>query len=49
MDARSLDGRRVRFPARALHRIVGPNGVQGVYRLVFDQKGKFKSLSNLSY
>lgn len=46
--ARSRDGRRVVFPARALRRIVGPDGVHGLYRLTFTSEGKFESLVALS-
>ncbi|MFC0338907.1 Protein of unknown function [Kushneria avicenniae] len=48
VDAHSVDGRRVRFPARALRRIVGPNGVHGVYRLAFDGAGRFESLVSMA-
>ncbi|WP_136064805.1 DUF2835 family protein [Modicisalibacter radicis] len=42
--ARSRDGRRVVFPAQALRRIVGRDGVHGLYRLTFTADGKFESL-----
>ncbi|GGX92653.1 hypothetical protein GCM10007160_20190 [Litchfieldella qijiaojingensis] len=42
--ARSLDGRRVIFPATALRHIVGRNGVDGVYRLTYSESGKFESI-----
>ena len=32
------------FPARALHRVVGPQGVHGIYRLTFNASGRFESL-----
>ncbi|MCM2129789.1 DUF2835 family protein [Larsenimonas rhizosphaerae] len=44
VHARSMDGRRVQFPARALHRVVGPQGVHGIYRLTFNPSGRFESL-----
>lgn len=44
---RSLDGRSVLFPASALRRIVGPDGVDGVYRLTFSDSGKFESITPL--
>lgn len=46
--ARSRDGRRVVFPAQALRRIVGRDGVHGLYRLTFTADGKFESLVALS-
>ncbi len=47
IDAQSLDGCRVCFFAQALHRIVGPNGVHGMYRLIFDEIGLFEKLYGL--
>jgi len=47
VHARSVDGRRVAFPARALRRIVGPDGVHGVYRLRFSEEGRFEALMPL--
>ena len=46
--ARSRDGRGVAFPARALRRIVGRDGVHGLYRLTFTHEGKFESLVALA-
>ncbi|WP_245977581.1 DUF2835 family protein [Kushneria sinocarnis] len=43
----SPDGRKVLLPARALHRIVGPSGVQGVYRMTYDDNGRFVSLERI--
>ncbi|MFC3286356.1 DUF2835 family protein [Litchfieldella rifensis] len=45
--AHSLDGRRVIFPATALRRIVGRDGVDGVYRLSYSDSGKFESIVRL--
>ncbi len=44
VHTRSLDGRRVIFPATALRRIVGRDGVNGVYRLTYSNSGKFESI-----
>ena len=41
---RSLDGRRVLFLAEALRRVITPEGVHGVYRLVFSVEGRFESI-----
>lgn len=41
---RSLDGRRVVFPAEALRRVITPEGVHGVYRLVFSVEGRLESI-----
>nr|WP_298522810.1 DUF2835 family protein [uncultured Halomonas sp.] len=46
--AYSQDGRRVIFPAQALRRIVGRDGVHGLYRLSFTSDGRFESLVALS-
>lgn len=40
----SLDGRRVAFPALALRRIVGRDGVHGRFRLHFSATGKFEDI-----
>lgn len=47
VHAQSLDGRRVQFPAMALRRIVGRDGVHGIYRLTFSSSGKFESIEAL--
>lgn len=44
---RSLDGRRVVFPAEALRRVVTRDGVHGVYRLTFSDEGRLHSLQAL--
>lgn len=46
--ARSLDGRRVVFPAEALRQVVTRDGVRGVYRLCFSDQGRFVSIQRLS-
>ncbi|GHA84451.1 DUF2835 family protein [Modicisalibacter luteus] len=45
--ATSVDGRRVLFPARALRRILRRDGVNGVFRLVFTEDGRFESITAL--
>lgn len=46
--ARSLDGRRVVFPAEALRRVVGRDGVHGTFRLSFTPEGRFLSIARLT-
>lgn len=40
----SLDGRRVVFPAEALRRVVGREGVHGIFRLTFTPEGRFQAI-----
>lgn len=44
----SLDGRRVVFPADALRRVVGRDGVNGVFRLTFSPEGRFQRIQRLT-
>lgn len=44
VHTRSLDGRRVVFPASALRQIIGRDGVDGIYRLTYSESGKFESI-----
>lgn len=48
VHARSVSGKKVAFPAQALRRIVGPDGVHGVYRLRFSEAGRFESLEPIA-
>lgn len=41
VTARATNGQTVQFPVAALHRYILPNGVQGRYRLTFDEQHKF--------
>ncbi|MCF7764758.1 MAG: DUF2835 domain-containing protein [Verrucomicrobia bacterium] len=45
--AMSRGGLRVQFPANVLQRFVTPDGVQGVFRLTFDEGNKFVSIEKL--
>ncbi|QJQ94071.1 MULTISPECIES: DUF2835 domain-containing protein [Halomonadaceae] len=47
VHALSVDGRRLVFPATALRHIVSHDGVHGVFRLSFNEQGKFESLAPL--
>ncbi|WP_019605137.1 DUF2835 domain-containing protein [Teredinibacter turnerae] len=42
--ARSVDGRRVRFPARILQRFVTREGVSGAFVITFDDANRFQSI-----
>jgi hypothetical protein len=44
---RSLDGRRVIFPATALRQVVAPDGVHGLFRLQFSATGQFETIHRL--
>lgn len=48
VHTRSLDGRRVIFPAEALRRVVTRDGVHGTFRLTFSAEGRFESLRPLA-
>ena len=45
--ARSLDGRRVVFPASALVRVMTRDGVRGCFRLEFSPQGRLLGLVRL--
>ena len=47
VHTRSLDGRRVLLPARALRRVVTCDGVHGIYRLTYGADGRFESLRRI--
>lgn len=48
LHTRSLDGRRVLFPAEALRRVVTRDGVHGTFRLIFSAEGRFESIRPLA-
>ncbi|MDL0432632.1 DUF2835 domain-containing protein [Marinobacter sp. TBZ242] len=41
------DGRSVRFPARILSRFYLRDGIQGSFRILFDDAGKFTSIERI--
>ncbi|PSF11641.1 DUF2835 domain-containing protein [Marinobacter shengliensis] len=41
------DGRSVRFPARILSRFFLKDGIQGSFRILFDDQGKFAAIERL--
>ncbi|WP_108446326.1 DUF2835 domain-containing protein [Halomonas denitrificans] len=47
VQTRSLDGRRVAFPAEALRRVVTRDGVHGRFRLTFTEAGRFCAIRRL--
>ncbi|MFG6158768.1 DUF2835 domain-containing protein [Halomonas sp. 1390] len=47
VQTRSLDGRRVVFPAEALRRVVTRDGVHGRFRLTFTEAGRFCAIQRL--
>lgn len=47
VQARSTDGRRVQFPARALPQVVTPEGAIGRFRLTFSEDGRFESIHRI--
>ncbi|MCE9664000.1 DUF2835 domain-containing protein [Halomonas sp. M5N1S17] len=47
VHTRSLDGRKVIFPAEALRRVVTRDGVHGRFRLTFSDAGRFVSIEAL--
>ncbi|RCV90902.1 DUF2835 domain-containing protein [Billgrantia montanilacus] len=48
VHTRSLDGRKVIFPAEALRRVVTRDGVHGCFRLTFSDVGRFVSIEPLT-
>lgn len=46
--ATTVDGRRVRFPANILQKVIGHDGVYGRYAIQFDADGKFQHIQRLS-
>ncbi|ODC03922.1 hypothetical protein BFW38_10610 [Terasakiispira papahanaumokuakeensis] len=46
--AQSIEGRRIQFPASVLHRIVGPQGVSGIFRIRFTDEGRFEDIQRVS-
>lgn len=44
VSARSIDGRRIQFPASILQKVVTHNGIHGRFAIHFDAAGKFTSI-----
>lgn len=47
VQARSSDGRRVQFPARALSQVVTAEGAVGRFKLTFSNEGRFISIRRM--
>lgn len=45
--AYSVDGRRVRFPAGILRPYVTHRGVDGTFRIQFDDQGRFQQIEKI--
>ena len=45
--ARATDGRSVQFPADILRPFLLRDGIQGIFRIRFDQKGKYQGIDKL--
>jgi hypothetical protein len=45
---RSVDGRSVQFPAKILQPFLLREGINGVFRIMFDDKGKYQGIEKLS-
>lgn len=44
----SIDGRSVMFPRRIIRQMVGPNGVDGLFRINFNDSGQFVSIERVA-
>lgn len=44
----TVDGRSVRFPIQALKRMVGHDGIRGVYRMNYSDTGQFISIERVA-
>jgi hypothetical protein len=45
--ARSVDGRRIRFPAAILRPYVTHTGIHGRFRIVFDEHNRFQTIERM--
>jgi len=45
--ARSLDGRRVRFPTKILQPFLLHNGIVGRFQILFDDAGRFQKIDRV--
>lgn len=46
--ARAIDGRSVQFPADILRPFLLRHGIEGVFRIRFDEKGKYQGIDKLA-
>ncbi len=47
VQARAVDGRMIQFPASALRAFVTNSGVQGTFKLIFDEKNQLVAMSKV--
>jgi len=47
VQARSTDGRSIRFPANILRPFVTQAGIHGAFRIRYDDKGKLQGIDKL--
>lgn len=47
VQAYSLDGRKVRFPAKILQPMLLHDGIVGRFRIAFDNQGRFQSIERV--
>lgn len=47
IDARALDGRRVRFPANILRPFLLRDGIKGRFRILYDKQGKYQKIERV--
>jgi hypothetical protein len=47
VSTRSRDGRSVQFPANILQRFISHTGINGSFRIQFDDSGKFIQIEKL--
>lgn len=46
--ARASNGQTVQFPLSVLHKFISVDGIQGRFRLIFDERHKFQRLEPLA-
>jgi hypothetical protein len=49
VTAKTLDGISIRFPASALQKFLLRDGIQGVFKIVYDSKNRLLSFDRVSY
>jgi len=49
VKVRTTDGRFIQFPASALRKYINQSGINGGFRIVFDDHHKMLSMERISY
>jgi len=49
VKVRTTDGRCIQFPASALRKYINQSGINGRFRIVFDDDHKMLSMERISY